>query len=556
MNNGYKTRTGYIFLFSCILYGLILLNLFFLQIKQHTFYKELANKQYITSVTTYPPRATITDRNGTPLALNKESVAAFILPKKITHKKKLLDFLKQYFPESIARFYTKQDSYFMYIKRNLSEAEQRLIQEHAIEDIHFLTEPRRFYPHPETAALVGITDVDNKGIFGCELLFNKNLAGTPTTTILERDARSGNFYFSQETQMLGLTGASVQLTIDAPIQFLVQEALEAQANKFKSKEGGVVVMDPETGHIIAMASYPTFDPNNTTGIDLLLTKNTPVTESYEFGSGLKTFCALAALEEKVVTADEPIDCHNAKTTIVDGRRINTVYPDGIIPFSMVMQRSNNIGIAKVAKRIGLKLYDHYKQMGFGAKTGISFPGEQAGFVNHPKNWSKQSIISLSYGYEITVTLLQITRAFCMFCNNGFLIQPKLILSPEQAQTTPIKIYSDESIAIARDILEKTTSTKEGTGKYAAVKGFRTLGKTSTANLLQNGVYDNNKNFFAFIGAVEEIEPRPGKKPYKRVIGCYLKESAKHGIYASTVAAPLFETVAETLLIHDKVLLPA
>ncbi len=554
MNKSYKIRTGYIFIFSCFLYFLIALNLFFLQIKQHHFYTNLANKQYVTNITKNPPRALIFDKTGTPLALNKDSITAFILPKQIVHKKELINFLTQYFPESLPRFNKKQDAYFMYIKRNLSQEEIQLIKNYALEDIYFLTEPRRFYPNPSTAGLVGITDVDNNGISGCELMFDTLLAGTPTTTILERDARSGNFYFSQQTQTEGSLGTPVQLTIDSHIQFLVQEALNAQAEKFKSKEGGVVVMDPDSGDIIAMASYPTFDPNNTHELDITFTKNTPITESYEFGSGLKTFCALAALEEKAVTANEEIDCHNTKTTIVDGRKINTVYADGIIPFSMVMQRSNNIGIAKVAKRIGSKLYDHYKKLEFGNKTGIALPGEQTGFVNHPKNWSKQSIISLSYGYEITTTLLQLTRAFCIFCNNGYLIHPRLVISPEQSTVPPTKIYSDESIAVSRSILEKITSTQEGTGKYAAVKGFRTLGKTSTANLLENGVYDPHKNFFAFIGAIEEIEPRPNHKPYKRVIGCYLKESSKHGVYASTVAAPLFQTIAETLLIHDKVVL--
>lgn len=331
----------------------------------------------------------------------------------------------------------------------------------------------------------------------------------------------------------------------------MQEELNHQAEKYQVKEAAAVVMDPTTGDIIAMASYPTFNPNETTNLELSTTKNTAVTESYEFGSGLKTFCALAALEEGVVTADEMIDCLNTKTAIVEGRTINTVYADGVIPFSMVIQRSNNIGIAKVAKRIGTKLYDHYKKMGFGSKTGITFQGEQAGFVNHPKNWSKQSIISLSYGYEITTTLLRLTTSFCLFANNGHLIQPRLVITPEQPRKEPVKIYSDKNIEIMRDILEKSTTTLAGTGKYAAIKGYRTLGKTSTANLLENGIYNPHKNFYGFIGSVEEIKDTHG---YKRVIGCYLKESPRHGLYAGTVAAPLFHKIAEKLLLHDKVLL--
>jgi len=214
-------------------------------------------------------------------------------------------------------------------------------------------------------------------------------------------------------------------------------------------------------------------------------------------------------------------------------------------FEEIIQRSNNIGIAQVAKRVDTKLYDHYIKIGFGSKTGIPFPGEQSGFVQHPSNWSKQSIISLSYGYEITTTLLGLTTAFSVFANGGHRIYPRFILSPEQYVKKSEKIYSDESIEAMRTILEKSTS-KRGTGKYAAVHGYKTLGKTSTANLLENGVYNEHKNLYGFVGSVE-------KEGYKRVIGCFLRESPRHNLYASTVAAPLFERVAEKTLIHDKII---
>ncbi len=562
MNKIYKIRTSYIFFFFCSVYCAILLNLFSLQIKQHEFYKDIATKQYLTTLVTYPPRAKILDRNGLPLALNRDSIAAFILPKTLKEPAKLELFLKKHFPESVDRFHKKRHTNFIYIKRNLTTAEHNLIIESGIVDIHFLTEPRRFYPIESTGSLIGTTDTDNNGLFGFELYFNKQLAGTPTTTVLEKDARSGYFYFSQQTTETGSLGTPVLLTIDANIQFLVQEELNAQAIKYKVKEAAAIVIDPSNGDIIAMASYPTFNPNEMTNLEQATTKNTAVTESYEFGSALKTFCALAALEEGVVTDDEEINCLNTKTAIVDGRKINTVYADGIIPFSMVMQRSNNIGIAKIAKRLGPKLYDHYKRMGFGSKTGIPFPGEQSGFVNHPKNWSKQSIISLSYGYEITTTLLRLATSFCLFTNNGYLIQPRLVISPEQPHKEPIKVYSDSTITTMRDILEKSTTTLAGTGKKAAIKGYRTLGKTSTANLLENGVYNQNKNFYGFIGSIEELDTYDSKNTennkthncYKRVIGCYLKESPQHNIYAGTVAAPLFQKIAEKLLLHDKVLL--
>jgi cell division protein FtsI (penicillin-binding protein 3) len=545
MNKAYKVRTVFVFIFSCLLYALALFNLFSLQIKQNSFFKDLGMKQYYTTVITSPPRALIKDRNGQPLALNKDSITAFILPRTIKHPEKLKRFLKKNFPHALARWKRRGEAHFLYVKRKLTKEEEDLIKDHGIEDIQFLTEPSRFYPLSSAGSLTGITNTDNMGLFGMELNFNEILSGTPTTSILEKDARSGRFYFSKKTEQEGTNGKPVTLTIDGDLQFLVHEELMAQINKYNAKEGAALVMNPETGEILAMSSYPTFDPNDTRALQMVTTKNTAVTESYEFGSALKAFTALAALEEGLVTAQEEIDCLSAKTAYVDGRKINTWEAKGIMTFEDIIARSNNIGIAKVAKRLDTKLYDHYTKIGFGSRTGISFPGEQSGFVQHPKNWSKQSIISLSYGYEITTTLLGLATAFSIFSNGGKRIYPKLILEPEQYTKQPVQLYSEESVDAMRTILEKTTS-KKGTARYATVHGYKTMGKTSTANLLENGVYNEHKNLYGFAGIVE-------KDSYKRVIACFLRESPRKNLYASTVAAPLFERIAEKTLLHDKII---
>ena len=177
-----------------------------------------------------------------------------------------------------------------------------------------------------------------------------------------------------------------------------------------------------------MVTYPHFDPNNTHTASAELCKNSIITDAYELGSVIKVCAALAALEENVVTPDELIDCKNTETTYIDGRKINTVKAHGIIPFTDVIAFSNNIGIAIVAKRLDKKLYDHYKRLGFGTKTGIEFPGENSGFVNPPEKWSKQSIISLSYGYEISATILQLACAFCTIATGHHVVPTLLIRS--------------------------------------------------------------------------------------------------------------------------------
>ena len=543
MHNTHKPRLTCIFFLLTGISVLGILHLYSLQIRQHSFFTNLANQQYHISITTYPPRAFIVDRHNKPLALNKDTISAFMLPKSIKDIYRLKTLLKKYFPDALTRLINKPHQHFLYIKRRLTEEELHIIEESHCKDINLLTEPNRFYPIQDAGIITGITDTDNKGLFGIELLYDHLLKGEPSTTLLEKDARSGRFYFSKHIQKEGSTGTPVTLTLDSNVQFLVQEALQESIALYDAHEGGALVMDPTNGDIIAIASFPTFDPNHPQRVDQNSTKCRPITEVYEFGSVMKVFSALAAIDEKVVTPDEEINCMGVKTTMIEGRTINTVPQSvlGLAPFKEVIKKSNNIGIAKVAKRVGPALYDHYKKVGFGKKTGITFPGEQSGFIMPTEKWSKQSIISLSYGYEITTSLLQLARAFCIFSNDGYLITPRLLLNQRIEQ--PKKIYSSETITVMREILEKKATG--GAANHGVIEGYLCLGKTGTANLLEHGVYNPNKNIFCFVGSIE-------KGAYKRVIACYVKESKKHGLYAATVAAPLFQKIAEILIVHDKI----
>lgn len=440
----------------------------------------------------------------------------------------------------------------MYIQRRLNAQQIAAIKNSNVPDIHLLQEPNRMYPIPSAACITGITDIDNNGVCGIELICNTQLAGTPTTHQLQKDARSGHFYFTKETRVSGKAGTPVTLTIDGNLQFLAQEELNKTVKIFNAPEGAVIIINPANGHIHAMVQYPDFDPENRNIIAAVHTKNKISTEAYELGSVMKICTALAALEEGVITLNEEIDCHNKKTSYIDGRKINTVIAQDIVPFWDVIARSNNIGIAQVAKRLDHLLYNHYKRLGFGEKTGIPIAGEQAGFVNPPHNWSKQSIFSLSYGYEIRATLLQLARAFCIIANDGYAVEPKLIIEPlvKGSLQTLIdmpekkRLYSQKAIEDIKIILHKTT--QEGSGRKAHIKGYNIMTKTGSANLLIDGIYDHNKSIFTCAGIVE-------KGDYKRVIVTFIKEPQCKQVYASTVAAPLFEQVAQKMLIHDKIL---
>lgn len=544
MDKQYKVRTIFIFLLFCSGYIIIILNLYLIQIRQNDFFKNLGKKQYNVHITRKPTRAPIFDRTGKQyLAMNKDCYSAFIIPKQIKSPQ-LLPLLKENFPDAFQRLQNNKDKNFMFIQRKLNDNQIALITQKNIPDIHLLKEPSRFYPLESAGPVVGITNIDNKGLFGIELIYDKALSGKPTTFYLEKDARSGHFHFKKETKIKGKEGKPVFLTIDSDLQFLVTEELKENITKHNAKEGAVIIMDPKNGDILSMVSYPSFNPNETQHLDLNTCKNKIITESYELGSVIKVFAALAAIDEEVVTLDEIIDCQSKKTAYIDGRKINTIKAHGFLSFSQVVEKSNNIGIAIVAKRIGTKLYDHYKKVGFGEKTNIKLPGEQKGIVNHPNNWSKQSVISLSYGYEISSTLLQLAKAFCMIARNGINVHPKILLSSHSNNELPQRIYSEKSINKLKKILENTTL--RGTARRARIKGYKIMCKTGTANLLVNGQYSQNHNIFTCAGIVE-------KNDYQRVILTFLKEVTKKNVYSETVVVPLFEKIAEKTLIHDKII---
>jgi len=538
LNNNF-IRSMLVVILCCIFYGIITFNLYLIQIQQNSFFKNLGEKQYNITMQIFPQRAYIYDRNNNPVAINKDTLSAFILPKALAKEKETFEFLKKHFPQAYNRFNEYKNKNFMFIKRNLLPEELEIIKKNDNPDINILKESSRFYPYESMGPILGITDIDNHGQFGLELQYNQKLQGTPTTFKLKKDAKAHHFYFSKEMKEKGIEGTALTITIDAVLQHKFQKILTDAVEFYGAQEAGAIALDPITGEILAAVSFPIFDPNNTKNLSMENTKCRPITNCFEFGSVIKTFSSLTALQEGAVTLDEEIDCGNTKEAYVDGLRIRTVYPCGKVTFVEVMQRSNNIGVVKVMKRVGQTLYDYYKMFGFGETTGIHFPGEQKGFVNHPSKWSAYSIQSLSYGYEITTSLLQLARAFSMIVNDGYLIQPKILKNNLEQSTGPF--LSQKTLNDIKELLSAVVQ-KHGALK-ANIPGYTVYGKTGTAHILENGQYNENRHLYSFVGAVE-------KDGYKRVIACYMKDSTKRS-YASSVTAPLFKQLAEAMILHEQ-----
>lgn len=537
-----RTRTALIFFIGAGCYAILFCNLFVIQILNSSFFSSLGSHQYKLTITQLPDRGPIVDRTGNAfLATNRSCISAFVIPKQMSNREAVRAFLQEQFSTAGKRFDKNRQASFMYIKRRLNPQELKAIKSFNNPDIHLLEESSRFYPLPSAAPLIGFTDIDNVGRAGIEQTCNEQLTGTPMKMLLEKDARSGYFYFHKELQDAGIKSVPIQLTIDSTLQFLVDEELASACKRYRAKEACALILNPDNGDILALSSYPYTHPDDP-HFDFYHTKQRAVTEQYELGSVLKVFAALAALEQKVVQPDELINCRNSTRCIIDGRPITTWTAHGILPFSDVIAFSNNIGIAQVAKRLGPDIVTHYEKLGFGKKINIPLPAEARGFVNPPNKWSAQSIISLSYGYEISASLLQLAQAFALIAHDGHFIRPRL-LSSSPISISEQPLYCPESITTIKDILRKTT--EHGTGRRAQLKGFDVMSKTGSANTLVNGVYDHDKNIYTAAAIIE-------KGSYKRVIVTFVKEADIRNAFASTIAMPVLRRIAEKMVIHERV----
>ncbi len=542
----YKIRVFIVFACFVILFAVIIIRLFLLQVHQKDFFNILAKQQHELTITLNPRRAIIYDRTGTfPLAFNREVPSAFLVPQQLIEPQKTLRFLKKYYPEVHQRVVNNPDKQFVWLDRKLTSEKAQWLVNQKLQDVHVIGEFKRFYPLVATSQLLGFTDIDNIGTAGIELNFSKQLGGLPKKVRCERDARSGLFYFEKAIQRHGKKSKPLTLTVDSTLQSLAYHELKTTVHNLNAKLGSVIIINPDNGEIEVMTNYPSFDPNQKGVPSLEMMKNNGVNECYEFGSVMKAFCALAALEEDVVQLDEPIDCEG-RYGYIDGVKIENptiallnklAQNNNMLPFRDVIRYSSNVGIAKVAKRLGPRLYMHLRRLGFGSRTEVEFPGERDGFVNPPERWSKPSLIVMSFGYELMATLMQLAKAFCIIANGGYEVTPTLI-KHDHVVSKGKRLYKEQTINQLKDVLQKVCEKHQ-------IPGFLVLGKTGTARCVRDGRYTNQAHNYTFAGMIE-------KGDYRRVFVTFVKEPEKTGLWASEVALPLFKTVAQRTAVHSMV----
>jgi cell division protein FtsI (penicillin-binding protein 3) len=527
--------------------------LFSLQVRQHPKLVEAANRQYRRLVPLVSRRGTIYDRNGRQFAGSLRVSSIFAQPSQVEDPEGAAVGLAKALSLSVQRVLEglRSDKPFLWIKRRVSPEEAMAVSQLGFKGIGSIAESKRFYPKQELGAhLLGFVGVDDRGLEGLELQYDGCLAGKPRWVVREQDALRRPIFREEAGEA---QGCDLYLTIDEVIQYVTERELEAAVSRVQAVSGTAIVMDPLTGEILALANFPSFNPNRYAESHSFARRNRAVADYYEPGSAFKVVVGAAALEERLV---QPGDRLNGEGGAIEvgGIVIRDHERFGTITFSEVLAHSSNVGAIKVGMRLGKSLYyDYISGFGFGNLTGIDLPGETPGRIRRPKDWSAVSLASLSIGQELSVTPLQMLVAVSALANGGTLVRPYVAGSVRAADG---KVISHGSpVQLRRVITEKTARTltdilkgvvTDGTGKAAAIEGFEVAGKTGTSQKLDRatGRYSRQKVVASFVGFVPATQPR--------LAIVVVIDEPKTLQWGGSIAAPTFREIARESLKYLKI----
>ena len=532
--------------------------LFFLQIidKSDLQAKNLSQVQVDRKLQS--PRGTIYDRNGRPLAMSVVTKSLYADPKMIKQSpSEVAELIAPYVTMSKADIVKslQEDTAFVWIDRMMepekSKAVAQLIEDKNVEGLNFVEESKRYYPNGNLAAQVlGFVGTDDKGLDGLEMVLDDELKGGIQKELVATDRKGNAIFGSVLSKYLPDKGKSVTLTIDASIQFIAERALDKAMEDTGAKHASVIVMDPKTGEILAMANRPTYDPNHYSQGSEENFKNIAVTNLYEPGSTFKPIIASAALASGKWKLDQ---VYNDKGSFAaNGHVMQNWNGEGYGPVRLIdiLKFSINTGMAEIGTTTGADILSKYvRNYGFGSKTGIELPGEGDGILYNPDDMSKLDVATMSIGQGIAVTPLQMVRAFGAIANGGSMMKPHIVKSysnikGEVTSTTDPEVVGqpipEETAKTIADILEKEVS--EGGGTKAMVEGYHFGGKTGTAQKLdtKNGGYLAGRYIASFIGFGPVEDP-------KFVVLVAIDDSKKGSIYGSQIAAPVFKNIVSQLV---------
>jgi cell division protein FtsI (penicillin-binding protein 3) len=526
--------------------------LFYLQVTQYRTFMARAQKQQMRTVTAPAKRGEILDRAGRVMAYSVDADSVFADPTEIENPDAVanavcgaLDECDAGDRQAMARK-LRGSGQFTYLQRKVSPDEEQRVRALKLRGVGFLKESRRYYPNKELAAhVLGYVGLDNAGLGGLESSYDTQVRGREGRLLVQTDARQQRVF--SQVERSATAGATLELTIDQYLQYVAERELRAGVEENRAAGGTAVVMDPNTGEILALANYPTFNPNTFGRASDDAKRNRAVQDLYEPGSTFKIVTASAALEEHVIEPTDLIDCGAGRITF-GSRVIRDTHAYGTLPFTDVLVKSSNVGAIRVGMRLGPERLSQYvSRFGFGQAQAPDFRGENAGIVWNAERLDPSALASVSMGYQVGVTAVQMATAVSSIANGGTLYQPRVVLAVtkagkrvEVAHKAIRRTVSEATAAELTTIMEQVV--ERGTGKSARIDGYTVAGKTGTAQKLVDRRYSRSDYNASFVGFL------PSRKPALTIV-VVIDSPHAHGYYGGTVAAPIFRRIAEESLRH-------
>ncbi len=535
-------RASWVKFLLIIIFAIVIGRALYLQIIKRSEYEKIAAKQWNHSVSVNLRRGPIFDADNNLLAVSLPLDSTFAIPDEVEKledtARKLADLLDLSYENTLKKL--KADVSFVWIRRNIVPARSEKLRAEGLKGIHFLKEYQRFYPLGTHAAqLLGFSGIDSQGLEGVEYQFNKHL--------MDNSGKSQVWnYFYESPKLKPLSGGSLQLTIRSTIQYMVEKELRKAVKAMDAKNGVAIVMESQTGDILALANIPDYDPNNFDQYPSARYFNRAVSATYEPGSTFKIITVAAALENELIKEKSYFNCEEGEYQIQD-RVIHDVAKHGWLSIQEIVQKSSNICAAKIGQRIPKPLfYKMIHEFGFGAPTGIDLPGEVSGKVHNYETWSDTDVATMSFGHTISATPIQVLTAINTVATGGLRISPNIIKEVSSSNGEVLRnnlsdrakrIIKPETAEVMKDFMI-TVTQKGGTGNLAALKDIQVAGKTGTSRKFDSrkGEYSKTNHISSFIGFL------PADKPLLTIL-VVLDEPQKQYLY-SKGAAPVFRKIAE------------
>ncbi len=514
----------------------------YVQVFGNDFFQRQGEVRFARTLELPANRGRVLDRNGLILASSVVAQSIWAIPEDVDRADPKLRQLAKLLEMPLADLRKRlavDDKTFVWIKRQVDEPVAKEIAALGIKGFHQRREYKRQYPEGEAAAhVVGFTNVEDRGQEGVELAFNQQLSGKNGSRRVIKD-RLGRVVEDVRDVVPPVDGPDLQLSIDSKVQYFAYQKLKEAVQTHKARAGSVVVLDTQTGEVLALANYPSYNPNRRVNLSGEQLRNRVLTDSFEPGSTMKPFITALALDKGMVTPNTPINTAPGRITI-GGSTITDSHPNDVLTVSQVIQKSSNVGTVKLAMQMSPReMWETYAQAGFGQKPQVPFPGAVTGRLRPYKTWRPIEQATMSYGYGLSASLFQLAQAYTVFARNGELIPVTLQKSSEPVGG--VRVFSDKNAVAVRAMLQLAAGPG-GTGSRAQTMGYSVGGKSGTARKQEGEGYADKKYRSFFVGLAPVESPRI-------VVAVMVDEPGNGQYYGGLVAAPVFsETVQQTLRI--------